>query len=199
MPKREVIERELKKELEKGSLTVELSLLLPIVILAIALTIFIALFLYQQVYVTSVANSAVNRGAMFLNNPDMDIETGRVSENELCTYLYSVFAMTYEVEEKIKEYINIMLDEYALLPCMERKIKIEYTNHFVYRRLHITIESRYDMPSFLSARFLGLGDGLVMIAQAEARINEPEQFIRDVDFLRDKINSLQSGDKNYTP
>ncbi|MBN4056583.1 MAG: hypothetical protein COA82_12040 [Alkaliphilus sp.] len=182
--------KRLKKELEKGSLTVELSLLLPIVILTIALTIFIALILYQQVYITTVANSAVNRGAMLFSNPNIDIETGGLTENDLSTNVYPMLIMTTEIEEMIKDYVNTKLNEYALLPCMGREIEITYTNHFVYKKLEVTIASKYNVPSFL-----GLKEGLIIKAHAEARISEPEQFIRDIDFLGDKINSVRLKDE----
>lgn len=171
----------------KGSLTVELSLLLPIILVAIALIIFLSFIMYQHVYLTAVVNSAVNRAAVIWDNPKIDFATGIVTEEELKANLY-LHENIDEKENLIREYIESRLEKFNILNAVNSDIEIKFENYFIYQKIEITINQSYASPTGAFNRFFGVGETFDISAQAHALAMEPEQFIRNIDFLRDKVD-----------
>ncbi len=88
----------------------------------------------------------------------------------------------------IREDINTRLSEYSILNATSTNIQIELTNYIIHKKLEIKVHQSFASPTKAFNRFFGVGETFDINASAQTLIMEPEQFIRDIDFLRENID-----------
>lgn len=168
----------------------EASLIFPIVILCIFALIYMCLLLYQKVYIQSLADNAAQRGAATWDNPEKNIELGRVKKAHL-----KEDGLYWQIKEKIgfdavskkerlKKYINERLNTYSVLKA-DSQVNVELIDYIIYKKLVVSIRSDYKIPISNLLKIFGISQYFTVQVESEAVINEPMEFIRNTDFLLD--------------
>lgn len=179
---------------------VEASLIIPIVIFCILAVIYFTILLYQQAYVQSLANEAVERGAAYWSNAAGDIGTGRIVMDDLGRQglYWRLFDSNKDGKIKtIQTYVSsgragsyngrFGIDSSSLLKSADRnkneRVVVELADYIIYKKLTLTVRDTYKIPVGGFLKGFGLNDGFPIEAKSEAVINEPVEFIRNTDFL----------------
>ncbi|SHK07521.1 TadE family protein [Paramaledivibacter caminithermalis] len=192
----------------KGSLTVEASLIFPIIFLAILVVIHICILLYQYAHLQSTANHVAERGAACWNNVsrmeidtyEFRLKTGKLKESK--ELLKEGLYMSYKKEKikKMKIYLlnklkqnNILEGEISKIDTNDiinskDKIDIWIKDYIVYKELNIKIKDSYKIPLGDSLKIFGINDKYNINVYSKAVINEPVDFIRNIDFIGDTLN-----------
>ena len=214
----------MKKILKKftnntGSMTVEASLIFPIIFLTMVALIYICIFLYQNAYLKSLTNHVAERGAaswgntskMKIGTDSCRLETGELKgARELLNrdlYWRITGAGKDDKIEKLKGYAlhrlkenNILESEISRLDFNDiknnkDKINIWVKDYIVYKEVNVVIKDSYDIPIGKSLKVFGLGDKYNVQAHGRAVINDPMEFIRNVDFIGDTLKEYETTGK----
>lgn len=193
----------------KGSMTVEASLIFPVIFLAIIALIYITVFLYEQAYVKSIADRAVERGAAIWKNPESDMYIGLVElndfkENDPYWRIYDTNKATKEA--KIESYIENSLKNYSIFLMRDKKgnmdknqitVEAKAKNYIVYKKLTVTVKKKFKLPIGNALSAFGIDNIVEISAKSEALINEPAEFIRSTDLAMDIGKRIDNATGNH--
>lgn len=191
----ETVLRFLNWRSDRGSFTVEAALVFSAVFLCILVLIYMCLLMYQQVYIQALADRAVQRGAAVWNNPEKDIEMGRVRKSDLSAgglYWRFIDAKEEEKLDRLEKYIEDRLSTYGILNNVNQNpIHVKMKNYVLYKKLEVNIENKYKIPIGNLLKVFGLEEYFVVNVNAQAVISEPVEFIRNTDFILDIEKELE--------
>ncbi|HOQ01203.1 MAG TPA: pilus assembly protein [Acetivibrio clariflavus] len=189
---------------KRGSTTVEAALIFPIVFLSIITLVYITIFLYEQAYLKSLADRAVERGAAIWKNPESDMYISLVKlehfkDNDL---YWKVFDYKEESKKKkVENYIGNSLKQYSIFQSGDKKnpknnvdiqFDVEVKNYLVYKKLTVTVKKNIKLPVGNILNIFGLENTVSIQAKSEALINDPAEFIRNTDFAIDLVKRIDN-------
>jgi len=171
---------------QKGSIVIEAALIIPLIVLSIVAVMYIALLLYSHAYMQGTANWTVERGAAMWNNKNKHFETGKIEVHELnANGLYWRLADN-SANEKIESIISYTKNKYKisnLLTGSNRQIKVDFKDYVIYRKLVTDTQAEYTLPLGNILEIFGMSKNYTIKAQAQASIDDPAEFVRNIDFI----------------
>ena len=179
---------------ERGSITVEASIVVPVVIFCIIAIMLLGLVLYQRALLQSAVDRAVHAGASSWKGLSADIGTGRTDMEGL-----GAAGLYWRLFENQREEKTVRLENYAKELLISRNIlkpdnttvDVHVTDFVFYKRLEVAVESSYRLPGRKVLKFFGFDGMLRLKVSSLAVIEEPAEFIRNMDFLIDIEKELE--------
>ncbi|TYQ16129.1 UNVERIFIED_CONTAM: TadE-like protein [Acetivibrio alkalicellulosi] len=172
---------------KRGTTTIEASIIVPVVLLTVIALIYMCMLLYQKSHMQSVANYIAANGAAMWENGDKDLvmQLATIEQKNTTKPYWRIFDIEKRKKEnKVNYYGNYYLKNNRLLaPTKEPEIKAELHNQIIYKKLIITINCSYNIPMSGFLKVLGLKSEYVVEVKGESVINEPAEFIRNIDYL----------------
>lgn len=184
----------------RGSFTIEASLIFPVIFLITVAILFFSIFIYQKVTLHFLATETAEKIAFVWDNSYRDINTGEVETGQKDPLYWRTFNdnkvdlldMMMEKERASMEIDqngnvvlsdnnklnNLKLEKAAELIPRGISGKISYQNLLVERTIQVELETTFSNP-ILSLFY----KNEIISAKATAKIAEPTQFIRNVDFI----------------
>lgn len=190
----------MRKNSQKGSITVESSLIIPIVIFCILAVLYFLILLYQQAYSLSVSDNAAERGAAVWNNSHKDIDTGRLGINDIGKdgLYWRLFDGKSSLKQaKITNYIGkpgqstSLLNKRSILSNTFQEGKINLSNYIIYKSINVSINKNNNIPVSGVTGGFGIINGYNTSSSSVQSINEPAELIRNLDFAADIENELE--------
>jgi len=178
----------------KGSVTVEAAVVIPVVLLSIMAVIYIVLIMYQKTYMQAIADDAASRGAAAWGKSFGSLETVKVEKESLGDR--GLYWRIYDAEEAsrqqaVAEYMDKKFGRYGMLREINRQSKVELKDNTVCKKLVVSMESSYRLPIGEFLDMFGIDDHYTIKVKSEAVVNEPVEFIRNVDFIIDMERKLE--------
>lgn len=152
------------------------------------------MILCQWAFTQSVINKAVERAAAAWNNPDKNIDTGSVSQDSLSSGGLYWRLIDFNKNEKIENIESYIKAAGTFIKPVKRQVDVEIKDFVVSKKLVVNLVDSYSIPIPSVARLLGANDYYNIRYQTEAVINEPPEFIRNVDLL---VDVTKFGDTKY--
>lgn len=181
---------------QRGSIVVEASIVVPFIILSIISVIYIALLLFQHAYMQTLADSAAERGAVIWSNKSKDIIiAGKLGIDDLGReglYWRLIDPDKQDKESKVTGYIDSKMGGYNLLHGIDKKVTVELKDYIVYKKLVVRTESTYRLPLGNLLHMFGFEQYYKVSGESEAIIDDPTEFVRNVDFVLDTERELES-------
>ena len=178
----------------RGSMAIEASLVVPVIILFIVSVMYIGLLLFQQAHMQACADDAAERGAAVWDDKEKNIEIGKVGIQDLgADGLYRRLIFDKEPRiDKVMGYLQSKSAGYDLLPGGSKAMKVELKNYPVYKKLIVRIEGMYRLPLGNLLQIFGFSRDYVVKAESQAVVEDPAEFIRNVDFLMDLEKEVEN-------
>jgi len=183
----------------KGNITVEAAIIFPVIFFCIIAVMFAGIFLYQQVLLQSLANRAVERGAATWTNHHREISSGMVEIDKLVDeglYWRIIDFDKDDKEKNLNKYIEDRMNTYSILKGTHQIANIDLKNYIVYRKLFVTVQSRYKNPAASIMKMFGYDEYFTVSVTSQSIINDPVEFIRNTDFIMNLVEDLE--EKNPT-
>ncbi|MFD1017671.1 TadE/TadG family type IV pilus assembly protein [Thalassobacillus hwangdonensis] len=186
---------------ETGSFTIEASIVFPILLILTLCLIFFSLVIYQKAMLHYSANTIADRLAYTWDNSKKDWATGEFAANDYTTFdggddgLYWRFTNNNFFEQFG---VNLPLGDSGV---MNRKLDrakegdlpfgaaadISYENDLTGNHIVVKLRSPVKIPAFTRDLF-----GIDEIAvETSRRVNEPVEFMRNVDFVAYSMEELR--------
>ena len=177
----------------------EYVLVFPIVILCVVIIIQIGLLYYQQALFQAVVGESIQNWAM-LWGYDMSRITAEKGITGKDAYksegLYWHISSGADAKKNaLENEINRMLHKSSIIkPKDEIKTKVEFTNYVITQKIEIHAWAVYPSPCGKLLQFIGFPDEIVLETHYETTVNDPKEFIHNVDYLFQIYNETQAKD-----
>lgn len=176
------------KKRYSGYVTVEYAVIFPIVIVCLLLLIYLGMLYYQQSLLQSVVSENVQNLALLwgYNLQHAEMRSG-IEDRD--TYLneelyWQIFSNPDERKKKAVETVkNDYLAKSIIKPSGNIDVQIEYTNLLVHKKVGIRARTSYPMPFKGFFKLVGFPEGVIIDVYSETIINDPAEFIQNVDYL----------------
>jgi hypothetical protein len=171
-----------------GAITVEYAIIFPIVILCILLLIYIGMLYYQQSLLQSIVSDNVQNCALLwgFNLEDIDIKEGIEQGNQYTgkQLYWHIFSNTNKKKDALIESIrNEIAQKSILKPEDEVDVRIEHQNYLFYKKVGISASLAYPLPFKSILESFGLLGNISIEAYSEMVINDPKEFMQNVDYI----------------
>jgi uncharacterized protein (UPF0333 family) len=184
----------------RGSFTIEASLIFPVIFLITVAILFFSIFIYQKVTLHFLATETAEKIAFVWDNSYRDINTGEFeigqkdplywrtfndNKADLLDMMMEKERASMEIDQNGNVVLsdnnklnNLKLEKAAELIPRGISGKISYQNLLVERTIQVELETTFSNP-ILSLFY----KNEIISAKATAKVAEPTQFIRNVDFI----------------
>ena len=152
----------------RGSVIVEFSLIFPIIFIIIITLLTSAIHLYSHIQLQTIAQEKANEYAKQISHPEIESNEINTAVNDPYRYIFP--------KGDVKD----------------GDMTIEVEGFLIYHRVSVEIEKTQRYPIDLS--ILGLPNEYKMKAKAEATVNDPDEFIRNIDLM----NNISSNNLNFS-
>ncbi|MGE5630283.1 MAG: TadE/TadG family type IV pilus assembly protein [Caulobacteraceae bacterium] len=199
----------------RGSYTIEASMVFTIVLLAILALMFTFAYMLQKVAIMQVASYTARQGADLWLDSRKDPDNGLINaDKDRDSVYYRVFdnllfqGKTFEWKlegEKangnslpgykaslIEDALSRKLKSLILKP-KETSISINYSNNLLKGQLTVTITQEIKVPLGGIKAFFDGKDTMTLKASAVSTIEEPAEYIRNIDLAVELSKSIESG------
>ncbi len=180
-----------------GSLTIETTIVFTTTFFVIIIIMYLCMLLYQQACISSIANDAVEKGAVMWVNPYKDMFMQKIEKKDMRdTMPYWRLIDTNEDRKKdiIKQYVIYEVERKSILGAGRKcNPTVEIKKAVFDKKLVVQIEHNYKMPFGSLLNRFGIGNEFVIGSRAEAVISEPAEYIRSTDMLVDVSNQIDKG------
>lgn len=181
---------------KRGSFTIEAALIFPLLFLVIIATLYICLILYHQVYIQSFADKLAMRAANNWSNSAKRMYDGALTSEgfrDKAIYWHIIDTKQNEKIEKIKEYGKDQYGKHALLfGAGDIRIDVERKRELlIYNRIIIRAEAEMDNPIGDLLKMFGMGKVLTFSVESDAMVNDPAEFVRNLDFAYDCVTRIE--------
>lgn len=178
----------------KGSIVVEAAIVIPIIILSIIAIIYMSYLVFQKAYLQSLADGTAERGAAFWKNRYSNIETGK--DYKICPegmelYWWLCDTSSSTKKNMLKASLERKAGKYSVIKAADRKVDACLLNYIVGKKVKVTIEETYRIPGAELLKIFGIKNNYKIKAVSEAMISDPDELIRNVDFLIDIERELE--------
>ena len=172
----------------KGAVTIEYVLIFPFVIFCVFILIFIGLIFYQQALLQSVVSENAQNCALLwgydLNKLNMT-EGVTNTESYLSEDLYwHIFSKADRKKLLLQNYIRNEINKRSILkPSHDVDVEVVFHNYFLIQKVGLKAEMAYKLPCDNFIRSLGLSGDIKIQTYSEAVIQDPKEFIHNVDYI----------------
>lgn len=186
---------------QEGKFVVETAIIFPLVFLAVIAVLYICMLLFERAYLQSLADLAVQRGAVMWKNHKTDTMIGSLAKNDLKKgglYWQLIDFNNKEKEQKVKTFILGRLGKHRLLmPAEKPKISANSISLIAQKKLEVNIERKYRIPPGRLLKVLGMTPYYTICVKSEAVIDQPAEFIRNTDLVLDIEKDLEAKYPEY--
>lgn len=201
------------KKDERGSFTIEATIVFPVIFITTIIFIFFSLYMYQKVTLYYVATQAAERAAFVWDNSHKDPITGVLADptahdgiywrlfndnitNVVTSHFGAPLTVTFEAANKGSVSAGGSLPQKKLGKIAQTipsgiSGDIVFDNQFISREVTVTLNKPIRAPSFV---LKALGTEEVRVS-ANAKIIEPAQYVRNVDYTVNYFYPKLAGDK----
>jgi hypothetical protein len=183
----------------KGAVTIEYVLVFPFVILCVIIIIQIGLLYYQKALFQSLVGESIQNWAMLWG-----YDTGRVNAEKGITdrkayesegLYWHIFSGADSKKTIFEEDIERLLFESSIIkPKNGVKAEITYTNYVIAQKIEVHVSAVYPSPCGKLLQLIGFPEEIVLETYYETIINDPKEFIHNVDYLLQIYNKTQAKD-----
>jgi len=181
----------------KGAVTVEYVLIFPFVILSVLIIIQIGLLYYQQALFQAVVGESIKNWAMLWGydinriTAEKGITDRSVYESEgLYWHIFSgADAKKAALEKEIE---RLLLESSIIKPKKGIKAEVAFTNYVISQKIEIHASAAYPSPCGKLLRLIGFPEEIMLETYYETTVNDPKEFINNVDYLLQIYNETQA-------
>jgi len=180
----------------KGAVTIEYVLVFPIVVLCIIILIQIGLLYYQKALFQSVVGESIQNWAMLwgydtgLVNAEKGITDRRAYESE--GLYWHIFSGAYFKKTDFEKDIERRLLKSSIIkPKNGIKAEVAFTNYIISQKIEIHVSAIYPSPCGKLLQLIGFPEEIVVETYYETTVNDPKEFIHNVDYLLQIYNESQ--------
>lgn len=172
----------------RGAVTVEYAIIFPIVIICIIILIYLGLLYYQQSLMQAVVSESVQNWALLwgYDPKGVDAKAGITNQN---TYFseglyWHIFPNLDEREKNVVDTIkNELITKSILRPIGDINVETKCSNLLIYKKVGFRAKAIYPLPFKGLLRLIGSSGNITMEAYSETIINDPKEFIQNIDYL----------------
>lgn len=184
---------------KKGSFTIEATIIFSILFLVIISILYMCLMLYQQVYLQTFVDRLAFRAANNWSHPSKDmmfgfVEPDGLNSNSLYWRIYETDSSTTHKIQNVKKFGEYEYGRHSLLfgnSNIEFDVKVK-KELLVHHRIVVSAKTTVTNPVGKLLLALGMGEVLEFSATSDAMVNEPAEFIRNVDFAIDTVREIDN-------
>lgn len=183
----------------KGAVTIEYVLVFPFVILCVIIIIQIGLLYYQKALFQSLVGESIQNWAMLWG-----YDTGRVDAEKGITdrkayesegLYWHIFSGAGSKKTNFEEDIERLLFESSIIkPKNGIKAEVTYTNYVIAQKIEVHVFAVYPSPCGKLLQLIGFPDEIMIETYYETIMNDPKEFINNVDYLLQIYNESQVKD-----
>lgn len=181
----------------KGAVTVEYVLIFPFVILSLLIIIQIGLVYYQQALFQAVVGESIQNWAMLwgydtsLVISEKGITNRSAYESE--GLYWHIFPGADEKKAFLeKEIERLLLESSIIKPKNGIKAEVAFTNYVIAQKIKIHASAAYTSPCGKLLKLFGFPEEIVLETYYETTVNDPKEFINNIDYLLQIYNETQA-------
>lgn len=191
---------------------IEAAIIYPVVFMILFYLIYMGLYILQCVTVESYAQKIALMAAREVAHPGYidEIDSNAIdasvdySGNEIhlsndpksigVSSAYRYFAPKNLISKEKQDYLKNQLENLIKTSSIignsdgDIKVTINFKNYVVVQQVEVTATQK--LASFPVLKFFGMNDGLTVSSTAVASVNDSDEFIRNVDFINDIIETI---------
>lgn len=168
----------------RGSVTVEAAMVVPVVILGVVVLLYILLLMFQSCILQVTANYTAERAASLYYNSGAQFATGGISPADISELdIYRRWRTGLQQKEALQGEAARRLRENSILKSSFISVDIDEKGMPMTRSISVQLKTGYHNPLGSFLRIWGLGDKIELMAEAEATVKDPAEFIRNTDFI----------------
>ena len=184
-----------------GKIIVETAIIFPLVFLAVIAVLYICMILFERAYMQSLADLAVQRGAILWKNQEKDIMLGSIDKEDLKRgglYWQLIDFQNKEKKQKVEDFIlQRMVQHKLIMPAERPTIFIDSQSFIAQNKLNVKIERKFKIPPGRLLKIFGITPFYTISVKAEAVIDQPSEFIRNTDLILDIEKDLETKYPEY--
>lgn len=172
----------------KGAVTIEYALVFPVVIICVAILVYVGLIYYQQALLHSVVSENAQNYALLWGYDLGELNTGEGITNA-DTYLseglyWQVFSQSEKKKLALQKSIKNEIEKRSILaPSREIEVEVIYRTYFILQKVGLKANMTYKLPADKFLKSLGLSGEIQICSYSEITVNDPKEFIHNVDYL----------------
>ena len=189
--------RLIKKEMRamrkssKGSYTVEATIVISSLLIALCAVMFAFMLMYQNVVIIYAASYGAQQGARSWVNTGISMDG---TSREYTSGLYSDIAELTgggDTSAKKKKIENAVKDKLkmSVFSTNTANINVNFENNILQRKVVVDIKQTIPIPFSGIAKFFNNGEAFALKAKMEATVAEPTEYIRNIDYALEWIQS----------
>ena len=191
---------------------IEAAIIYPVVFMILFYLIYMGLYILQCVTVESYAQKIALMAAREVAHPgyidEIDKDAIDASVDYSGNYIslsndpkkigvssaYRYFAPKNLISKEKQDYLKNQLENLIKTSSIignsdgDIKVTINFKNYVVVQQVEVTATQK--LASFPVLKFFGMNDGLTVSSTAVASVNDSDEFIRNVDFINDIIETI---------
>lgn len=183
----------------KGAVTVEYVLIFPFVILCVLIIIQIGFLYYQQALFQSVVGESIQNWAMLWG-----YDVGRVTAEKGITdrnayesegLYWHIFSGAHAKKTVLENEIECLLLESSIIkPKNGIKVEVTFKNYVIVQKIEIHAAAIYPSPCGKLLQLIGFPEEIELETYYETTVNDPKEFINNIDYLLQIYNETQAKD-----
>lgn len=175
----------------KGSYTVEATIVLSTVLIALCAVMYAFMIMYQNVVIMYAASYGAQQGARSWVNTGVSVDGKAWNHN---SELYSGIAElagggnTGAKKDRIKSAVNDKM-KLSIFSTRTATVNVDFKNNILQRKVVVEIKQKIPIPFSGIVKYINNGNAFEIHAKMEAAVAEPTEFIRNVDYAIEWIQS----------
>ncbi len=175
----------------KGSYTVEATIVISAMLIALCAVMYAFMIMYQNVVVIYAASYGAQQGARSWVNTGISIDgTNRSYTSGMYSHIAELGGGG-ETSTKISKIKNAVKDKMkmSVFSTNTATIKVDFENNILQRKVVVDINQKIPIPFSGIVKFFNDGKEFAIKAKMEAIVAEPTEYIRNVDYAVEWIQS----------
>lgn len=179
------------KKSSKGSYTVEATIVISAMLIALCAVMYAFMIMYQNVVVIYAASYGAQQGARSWVNTGISMDgTSRNYTSGLYSHIAELggggetSAKKTKIENAVKDKMKM-----SVFSTNTAKIKVDFENNILQRKVVVDINQKIPIPFSGIVKFFNNGKEFAIKAKMEATVAEPTEYIRNVDYALEWIQS----------
>ena len=175
----------------KGSYTVEATIVISAMLIALCAVMYAFMIMYQNVVVIYAASYGAQQGARSWVNTGISMDgTSRNYTSGLYTHLAELggggetSAKKTKIENAVKDKMKM-----SVFSTNTAEIKVDFDNNILQRKVVVDINQKIPIPFSGIVKFFNNGKEFAIKAKMEATVAEPTEYIRNIDYALEWIQS----------
>lgn len=179
------------RESSKGSYTVEATIVVSSLLIALCAVMFAFMLMYQNVVIIYAASYGAQQGArswvdtgISINGTTREYTSGIYSDIAELTGGGDTSAKKEKIELAVKEKLKM-----SIFSIDTASVSVNFENNILQRKVVVDIKQIIPIPFSGIAKFFNNGEAFAIKAKMEATVVEPTEYIRNIDYAVEWIQS----------